>query len=280
MSSQFEIVTYLCSEKVHAIDVASPSDNRNAISVSGDDLEVAAKMLPVAPASDCTKVVEAGVVETSLIGTSYLPVCNDLEKSLSITYVPDCAFFDYPVVSFYYPDECRCTDAYIMISGPSRLPGFGEAWAHTYPDPHGVIPIPNDKGAVFPGGASSSHSVTQNAIVPGMRVRMDFHYRINNKLMIREEGPEIHPPSRGQTGPQYWRVYWDSQEEEILTGGTIESVDGDDSTDSCTYTVDIEGDSVSGIKRSDWVEWDVGDWVFILKTAGVILPMKIGADGS
>jgi hypothetical protein len=188
-----------------------------------------------------------------------------------------------PEITVKHPDHCQWAATWVMLYGPARLGAQGGIHQVTTPDGGGDIP--EDFEDVHPGGYEASTDVTQNSIVPGMKVANVIDY-FNGKNTVKVAADE---------------TYWCTA---CFNGGTVTAVNGSYGDPAITYDVSIEGRTIE-CTPSDFVEWEVGDWVFVLipgnncadkdrnpsecrsanigtgaVSTAIIIPMKIGVDGA
>lgn len=109
---------------------------------------------------------------------------------------------------------------------------------------------PEKKKDVFPaGGKTSSHEMIQNQIVPGERIRLEWFFsntETQEKALVDEKWFFTH----------------------CFTGGKVTAVNGDYGDLNITYNVELEGLEKECVP-SDFVEYAIGDWVFVAKMAGL-----------
>lgn len=108
---------------------------------------------------------------------------------------------------------------------------------------------PEERDDVFGGGKTTFHSMIQNQIVPGERIRLEWLFwntETQAKPLVDEKWFFTH----------------------CFTGGKVTSVNGDYGDVGITYTVELEGLEKECVP-SDFVEYAVGDWVFVAKIGGM-----------
>lgn len=145
-------------------------------------------------------------------------------------------FGTYPALRFDVPELCHWVGTVLDAITDHRTtvitahPGDG---GHA-PDPVHCTP-----------GASFGSERSDNQIVPGAILEMT-HY-----LDCPHPGNIITATERGK-----WNTV-------AITGGIITAVNGDIDDNDHSYQVQIYGVDVQ-CWPSDWVEWEVGDWVFVI----------------
>ena len=261
-----ELTTYLCNKKFPGIDVVGP--DLGAISVDEETGEITAKLVPiVAPLGCITGIlhqVKARMEPYPIPYGQSLYYCREAGEYLRITYPqePESGDIqDYPEFTAKNPSHCHWIATQILANGPNRCDiGFGCLFVETFA-PSGGGDIPENKEDVFPGlGDENTHQMTDNQISPGMLVSVR-HFFFNGDENISDSADS---------------EYYTS---EAFTGGEITAINGSYGNVDITYDVSIEGETVV-CRPSDWVEWEIGDWVIVLKEQEVIAPMRIGADGA
>jgi len=135
----------------------------------------------------------------------------------------------YPRIHMLRPDHCQFAGEYLR----KCLKLLYHCQLHHYSIINSVSP------GIF------SLTVTQNAIVPGMKLELE-HVFSNGKTS-----------DRFQVDEDWWCTG-------CITGGEVTSVNGGCDSKSITYQVYIQGHDVTCVS-SDFVCYEVGDWVFVYR---------------
>lgn len=274
-----KITAYLCSKTAEAIGYEPFNGDIGSVAISAG--KVIAQLWPEVSTPGCRG--SAGKIKTKLLKTGGTKYCQE-EGSLTWTR-EDIPYAGEPVGLESYitikvgnSGHCHWVQSVIKAYGADgsifgRLFGLVDVGS-------GGQDCPDNKSDVFSGGGQSSFLMTQNQIVPGETIEL------------------------------MW-VFWDGQHTEEIsvaaeafctccfTGGKIISVNGEYGDVDITYTVDIQGKHTTCVS-SDFVEYGVGDWVFVLNpnstcaetdrltackngcqdvSNGMILPLRIGSYG-
>lgn len=160
----------------------------------------------------------------------------------------------FPEIKFYLPDHCAWALTELVCFGPDEIPG-GKLLAFVTPADGGPIPEPIDsysKEEAFPGGKWDRIQIIENLPVPGMKIIQRNYFNLKGSYFPQEAG----------------HTYWCPT---CIYGGVITEVSGDYTDPATTYKVKVLGDGgehISTVKSSDFVEWAVGDWVYMIKKGG------------
>ncbi len=245
---------YLCHKRLKAAEFIKGDDS--AVSVSGNDVTV--KLMSVA--GGCDPMADRVVVKleaVNILGGRTVYTCRSHGGDyLSIEYpsVSGGRVVEHPLFTVKNAEHCHWFLTQTFATGPDRCGTGGCLFVETIPT---AAPgaIPADKSDVFPElGESITHEMSDNAITPGMLVSVK-HYYFNGDDAAADVADA---------------KYYTSA---TFTGGIVTAVNSD------TYEVDLEGTVVT-CRPSDWVQYEVGDWVIVLKSVSVIVPMKLGLDGA
>lgn len=223
-----------------------------------------------------------GKIEVELLGEDESPYCSlKGELSWKRATLPVSAgepiLLDYITVTYSNPEHCQWEMTDIVVAGATDQRLF----ISTFPDTSLQGAIPESKSDVIRIPESLETHLVQNQIVPGELMTLLWYF------------------GDGQNTTEQWvdeKWYCSC----CLTGGKVKAVNGSYEDENITYTVNIQGVART-CRPSDFVEWAVGDWVFILSigsacdTCGrtqvcnedcgvgtdlIILPLKIGNYGS
>ena len=255
-----DLTAYLCCRRISAASVIRGNDT--AISVSGKEITV--KMLPDSGCISTQDQVNVWLEPNPIIGGRSVYYCKSSNSDyLDIKYPEyngDILIREYPEITAKNGEHCHWFSTQVLGNGPSRCVGYGCLFVETLANSGGGE-IPDDKNDVFPNlGAENTHQLTDNQISPGMLVSVR-HYFFNGVDTITDIAD-----SKYYTSPAF-------------TGGIITAIHGSYGDEDITYTVSIEGE-LAICRSSDWVKWEVGDWVIVLKDEHIIIPSKIGDDGA
>ena len=275
------ITTYLCDKLCGTVDYEAFSGNIDAIEFT-DEL-VKTSLWPEVSIPGCQTA--AGKIIAQLLNVNnnryVCPNGNLLtwEREEIVYEGEPVGLEDYITITIENFSHCHWIQSLIKAHGADdsvfgRIFGWVDVGS-------GGQDCPEDKDDVFSGGGKSRFLMTQNQIVPGELIELRW-------------------------------IFWDGQHTEdvpvdskwlctcCFTGGRVISVNGDYGDVDVTYTVEIQDVHMSCVP-SDFVEYEVGDWVFVFvpsstcsecgrKTACkggcnassgcVILPMKVGDYGA
>lgn len=228
------ITAYLCSIKAPGIEFIPPEKGS---SISGN--RIIMYMEPEILPEDCEKDVLR--IEASMIpedpGHMF---CLDRHQS-EISWEYEEAFSGYPIINIKHVEDCRWRSTHLKLIGPERCGLAGEDYIIFYPGDGGQIP--ENKDDVLHAPKESDKAVTQNTIVPGMKLQLVHNY----------DGV----PGILDTEPIYWCTT-------CISGGTVELVEGEYGSTDISYKVNVCGETVTCLP-TDFVEYAVGDWVFVIK---------------
>lgn len=277
-----KVTAYLCDKLSGKIECTNFEGEISAVSVA--DGVVKAKLWPKEPVPGCR--IEGGEIIAQLLkenDSRYVCVYGEYltwerEETLDATGDP-VGLKHYITIEIENPDHCHWIGSAILIFG-ADFNIFGRLFASVQVG-SGGDPCPEDKDDVFSGGGQTQFLMTQNQIVPGEAISLKNYF-------------------------------WDGQNatEEFVdaewlctccfTGGEVKAINGDYGDTDITYTVGIQGVNRTCVP-SDFVEYEVGDWVFVLAPNStcaecgrkenckegceessnyMILPMKVGSYGA
>ena len=152
----------------------------------------------------------------------------------------------------------------IVIFGPgcSEKPRL---WKEPIERTSGNGPIPESHDDFVTPKGPFEFPFTQNSIVPGEKACARWEFKDGDAI--------IHTVNNKELG-----VYWKTLN---LTGGFIKEKVGDYDTKDLIFNVEIEG-VLENCRPSDYVKWEVGDYVFVAKTGldYFIIPIKINEAGA
>lgn len=239
-----KIITYLCDKFSGMAEYEKPDEDVSA--VEAVDGIVKAGLWPKAPVPGCQ--IGVGKVIARLLNKVHSRyVCPNgkflswKRKEIAYEHEP-VGLEDYITIEIENPNHCQWIMSSVLIYGADLSP-FGRLFGHVSVGSGGQS-CPDDKKDVFSGGSKSEFELFQNAIVPGERIELRW-------------------------------AFWDLQHTEEIsvdaewfctccfTGGKVKSVNGDYGQVGITYTVEINGVEQTCVS-SDFVEYEVGDWVFVL----------------
>jgi hypothetical protein len=276
-----KLTTYLCSIKSGKVNFENFSGDIDAIEINDGLVEVG--LWPVASFPGCQ--ANAGKIIAPLLNeNNSRHVCPNgdyldwyREEILDVLDVP-VGLRHYITIEVYNSDHCHWFFSFIMIYG-AHEGAHGRVFGWVTVGPGGGA-CPEEKKDVFSGGVKSYFLMTQNQIVPGELISLQW-------------------------------TFWDTEytdEREVdakwfctccFTGGRVISINGSYGDTSLTYTVNIQGINRTCVP-SDFVEYEVDDWVFVLTPNStcaesgrveackegceesenyMILPMKVGDYG-
>ena len=270
------IIAYLCNEELGEITVTTPAEPPTAISTITRTEQVTeparlgfvektfgsavARVMPDTGESGCKPNV--GKISVKLL--------NEVDNVYECDPGSDQLTWwrgEWPKTGYLDPEEEYLHDLHSWISFAFQNPElcqwivsditiFGAGGEMFHGRPFVIITVnsgdqacPEEKKDVFPAvGKTSSHSMIQNQIVPGERVRLEYVFSDTEtqlKVLIDEKWFFTH----------------------CFTGGKVISVNGDYGNEDITYTVELEGLEKTCVP-SDFVEYAVDDWVFVTKIGG------------
>lgn len=155
----------------------------------------------------------------------------------------------YPVIIHTLPNSCRLVGYEILSFGTDESGDGREithSWIHSADgdinDPDGILQYDLDMEYV--------RTQTQNRIVPGEDVVLHTWLR----------------PTTGEV-KKLWsgHVWWGTN---CISGGKVKAINGDYGNEDITYTVNIMGTDRT-VVSSDFVEYAVDDWVFVMNVDSI-----------
>lgn len=263
-----QITAYICCKNSGGVDIEPPE--KDAV-VESDD-QVIAYLQPVSPQAGCKNGV--GEITAYIMASGDDQYCNQ-DTGLSWQRSTETGFNDYPVITFGTPEHCQWVQSNLKIFGPSRISEIHGQTEYIVMPGSGGGACPDDKDDVFSGGAEQNYTVTQNRIVPGMKIDLEHIYFDKNEL----------------TRTAVDAVFWCTS---CISGGVVKAVIGSYGSTDIQYKVQICGQEMT-CSPTDFVEYAVGDWVFVVKQGGsgdvgnedcssdgtyLITPLKINVDGA
>jgi len=248
------ITAYVCSKKCGHISRKTESP---LVVSSGT---VTAYMQPVGQ-SCSTGRIKPKVLK--LLESAYC----DLEGSVNWSKSDGVAGWIF--ITFENPDHCHWKQTILWINGH-----FGTSYPSYVPfnliktvEPGGDGVCPESKDDVFSGGGTPTVWINgywgeelgyNTDVVPGDAIQATW-------VMYGDSEEQIYG------GASYFTT-------DSLTGGTITAVNGEYGTEDISYNVMIEGET-EVCYPSDFIEYEVGDWVVVGKTFNLIVPLKLGSYG-
>lgn len=159
-------------------------------------------------------------------------------------------FDSFPILVLTLINSCRLRGYKISAFGTDTTPDGREILYAFFPLDLGDIE--SEEGILqYDPATEYEHQQLQNQIVPGESVQL-FAYLY---------------PSSGSELEQRWmgHVWWGT---DYLSGGFITAVNGDYGSEDITYSVSIMGMTRS-VVPSDFINYAVGDWVFVTNLGAV-----------
>jgi hypothetical protein len=251
-----QLTVWICPETLErSLYFDSLDDLRDGIEVVEDFFgpdRVEMDIMPESLPSDCPAVRHGRFVLTLDPDPRPMvcePFChyyaNEPESMISIYWGE---FESWIIIEFRNPDHCQWILSQLIAYGPLECQGPGDCpLVLVEVDAPGEIP--ENKADAHSGGGTTIYQVTQNQIVPGMKIQLT-HFFYNGSNTERYD-------------PDF--IYYVSP---CLTGGLITAVNGDYDDPNISFTVEVLGRTVTAYP-SDFVTYEVGDWVYMVKTPGV-----------
>ncbi len=237
------ITAYLCPDGCGSISITAYDSDINAISEGVS--RVTASIQPSPITAGCA--IETGKITVPIIETGQSKYCDlDLEGEVEWYRGYTLGGLNsYININADSPDHCHWirTEIWLNIGGIGPRPG-AELWGYSEVSSGDGV-IPDDKADVFSGGSTAMWTSSDNLIVPGDLLTL-FH-RLDDG-----ENQEVIP-----IDSTWWCCC-------CFTGGEITEIDGE------TYLVECQSVERFCI-RSDWTEYEVGDWVFVAALQGSCL---------
>lgn len=148
-----------------------------------------------------------------------------------------------PTLSVQNPELCQWEEAMIHLYGP---PGCGdpmdehaELRGKTFEEYDAGYDGKGDYGQIY------SQWIPNFQIVPGMNIKLIHKYTDGKRYIM---------------GDTWWCTC-------CFTGGEVTQIHGEYGDPNIFFTVEIEGDEYAAYP-TDFVEWSIGDWVFLIKQGG------------
>lgn len=135
-------------------------------------------------------------------------------------------------------------------------------WAGPVLRTSGLGPIPEFKSGVVTPAGPFTYAFNINSIVPGENVCAQWEFFDGSYHMVKNEK---------------YGVFWKTT---YLSGGYIKSKVGEYQDPDLTFIVTVEGEDIT-CYPSDFMPWNVGDYVFIAKYGdkNFIIPIKVNNKG-
>lgn len=227
-----EIITYMCGNKLCAIETGNvPFDNDGPDSIIVGEGVIEVPMIPNSINPDNM------FIEIEMVGeTVYIPrICRQDETfEWEITWNEDNE--ESETITITFSNSSFCDWVRTVITGDH----YGDIYIVDVGS--GNDAIPEDFDDVFSGGNISS--IDKDQLVPGEQIAMYYKFRTQEELQI---------------------VATDYIHSCCITGGYIIAVNGSYGDEAITYDVNIEGTVYTDLVPSDFYEYQVGDFVFVLK---------------
>jgi hypothetical protein len=241
-----ELTAYICGEgEGSSIVIESVADRSDVTTIGAGSIET--KIRPNILSEGCYDPVNARVIarlKPDPLPGECNPICGYIENApTDMVYWEYPEDDDFPTLHYWNSDHCQWIQTLVVSHGPEENEPAGDLIVQV--DVGGAPgSIQDDKDDVFSGGGIGSSTIDENSIVPGMLIEIDYRFTDGENLV----------------GLQADVCKWQTP---TYAGGVVKAVSGAYDSESTTYTVQVFGANVSGIKSTDWVEWAVGDWVFI-----------------
>jgi len=248
------VTAYLCRGEGGSVPITVHDSDINVISItsiSEGTSQVTVAIQPSPIPAGCA--IETGKITTYIIepGQSKYCVQSNGETGKCGVEAGELEWYrgyTFGELNFYIninadsPDHCHWirTEIWLNIGEIGPRPG-AELWGYSEVSSGGGV-IPDDKADVFSGGSTAMWTSSDNLIVPGDLLTL-FH-RLDDG-----ESQEVIP-----VDSTWWCCC-------CFTGGEITEIDGE------TYLVECQSVERFCI-RSDWTEYEVGDWVFVAALQG------------
>lgn len=246
----------MCSKKIPGIKVDHHGEFEISL-VDGDPGEITAAI------SRGGENIE-GVITMSLQKDTDSVFC-EVYENLEINYPVES--IDYPNIWYLTPHQCNWFRANLEVYGMTLCDPETCLFSYTVP-PLGVpgdIPVDDsfNEELVKHPQSEISLDLTENLIAPGQKLILKYYYDTGDSQLVIT------------AGARYYDV-------PALTTGVILSIPGDVRYDDNVqiYVQGFFGDNNEPsqviCRRTDWVEWEVGDWVYVLRDFNRICPMQVG----
>jgi hypothetical protein len=271
------ITTYLCGEILGSVVSESHGGDIEVTRVADGAANTA--MWPVVSVPGCQG--SAGKITTQLIKTGFS------KYSQADGYCYEDGYLEWGrklvgnsfiTITINNPPHCHWIASVVVAIG-ANFTFYGRVLGLVYPGEGGGA-CPEDKDDVFSGGGITYLTESQNQMLPGELLQLTWHFSdgTNQEELVVD-------------GDWYCTC--------CFTGGKVISINGSYGDPGITYTVSVQGVHKTCVS-SDFVEYEVGDWVFILVPGGdcstcrrtvpckdgcnesstyIILPLKIGDYG-
>lgn len=255
-----KITVYLCSTSPSAVGFQNQDEPQKTISISKDDetneasISVPIKHVPQAGIDDCEipiRVLQLALVTESVnIIDCLWPGPADLRWVRDVTHgFPD----NYLTIDWSNPQDncsgCFWWSTTITAKNPTRgLPNYpfivssGRKWS---PAMYGEIPLDGEDAWLYPVPDNDVTYESQPSISPGESLQVYWEMKIQN-----------------QTFELLMREFWFKTP--MATGGIIKSVSNQFEIDQ-TWEVEVEGVVVSGVPSTDFAQYGIGSFVYLLK---------------
>ena len=267
-----DLTAYICKIKPDGISVENPSNNDD---IDIQDFDIITKIVPNNLTIGCSTGKFGKIISNIHRNIDIVQSCNEAGDSfLRLVYQDPANSQDYTEITAKNSEKCQWVETQIAVDGTQRTnTPYGYVWAYTHVNSGGGA-LSDTKHNAFPnGGGENTHSLTDNFIVPGMRIRLNHVFSDSFNTF-------------------YSLVVFDYYQTPYMTGGQIISVNKDYNNPYITYNVALapESDTKNSIRDivkcipSDWIEWEIDDFVFVMKPISghdhyTIVPFKIGWEG-
>lgn len=244
-----EVTAYICGNKLRGIDTGlNPVTHTGPGSISEEDGAVEVPLVP-------DSVNEHNFYLNALLHSSYssdvrfCQLFNVLSWSLERRKTIHVGYSTYEttgiIIDYLNPDICNWERT--NISGL-----FYGALITIYPF-SGDGACPENKEDVLLGTGSNAYNTT--SLVPGEAVFLYWKFIDRYSQLMKT-------------------VFVHS---DLLTSGQIRAINKpSEFSYLITYNIDVEGVTITNIEASDLYDYQIGDWVFLLKTGGrLVFPMRI-----
>jgi len=275
-----DVTAYICCTHGEGIEIEPPRDQGDETGISINETEIEAQIVPSELPDGCDTSLVGKITVFAHTSGGYFYTCRDNTDDYLYIQYPETGSYQYPELTAKNHEHCQWIETQITVDGPESCNQlqYGCLWEYTTVNSGGGE-ITGDKSEAFPnGGSSVVHQLLDNSIVPGMRVRLEhvfFNYYETRQITTTHD--YYHTPA--------------------ITGGQVVAVNHAYNDPRITYDVALVPTTgttkgadreIVTCKPSDWVEWEVGDFVFVTKPVTgdnshdnyTIIPMMHGGYGA